>query len=91
MSGSAKATASALTTPGFMPLQARLEQLEAGLRESLDRTDGITYYPHRENIPPSPSEQAEVTILSKVDALNGMAFELNQRLARIQEVTGGRI
>lgn len=77
------------TTAAFMPLQARLEQLEAAVKRALDRTDGITSYP-----PETPGLTApprDAGIIATVDLLNELMAQINGRLDRIKEVIGGPI
>ena len=89
-SGSSVGTSLIGSAPEFMPLQARLEQLEAAVRAALESTNGITYYP-TEDVPPADSNPRNEGMIGTVDVLNILMFQLNARLTRIREVTGGAI
>ena len=88
-SGSSVSSLPIGSAPEFMPLQARLEQLEAAVRAALESTNGIRYYPtEEEGLDASPRNEG---MIGTVDVLNNLMFQLNARLTRIREVTGGAI
>ena len=89
-SGSSVSSLPIGSAPEFMPLQARLEQLEAAVRAALESTNGITYYPVEGEAAPSDIPRNE-GMIATVDVLNNLMFQLNARITRIREVTGGAL